>query len=132
MWRTLSRKFDSLAARLIAVAADCHAFAARQPVGFDDERPADGANVGEGGVRVVEGLPVGRGNPGGHHHLLGEDLAGLNPGGGARRPDNGQAGRLEVVDDARSQGRLGTHNREVGANGLRGFYERGAVRGVER
>ena len=67
--------------------------------------------------------PGGRGrHAGGRHHVLGEGLRALEPGGLARRPEAGDARGGDGVGDAGDERRLGADDHQVGAeiDGQRG------------
>ena len=98
---------------LLDARRDHHAFAGREAVGLDHDRRAVRIDVALGLRAVGKRLVARGGNLVPRHELLGEILGGLElrrrPGGA----ENLQPARAELVDDARRQRRLGTHDRQV-------------------
>ncbi len=101
--------------RLLLAGGDHGALAGRQAVGLDHQgalvRPHEGGRLVEG----VEGAEGGGGYAVALHEDLGEDLAGLDLGGGAAGPEGGDAGDGQAVDQAPRQGLLGPDDDEVDA-----------------
>ena len=93
--------------------ADDDALAGGQTVGLDHERRADRADVGARRAGVGEGARGGGRDAVAAHQLLGEDLAALELGGGAAGAEDPQPVRLEEVDDAGGQRRLGADDGQV-------------------
>ena len=64
------------------------------------------------------------------HQLLGKRLRRLDLGGRLRRAEDREAGRLEAIDDACGEWRLGADDREVNRAIPRERFQRGDVRGA--
>ena len=98
-----------------------HALARGEPVVLDHPRlvlGAVGAEPVQRGVqmcRVVDDLAAGGANPDGRHHVFGERLRALDPGGGRRRPEACDACRTHRVRDAEHQRHFGPDDHQVGA-----------------
>ena len=104
--------------RGLAVVGHHDPLAGGQPVVLHDVRRPERVERGRG---LVGGLaqPGGRGrDAGGGHHVLGERLGALEPGGLAGRPEAGDAARHDVVGHARDQRCLGADHDEVDAEPL--------------
>ena len=103
----------------VAVGGDDHPLASSQPVVLDDVRRAEGIERRGGLLRGLAHPRVGGRHSGGAHHVLGEGLRPLQPGG--------RGGRTEAVDpslayrirDPCDEGRLGTDHQQV-SSGLPG------------
>ena len=66
------------------------------------------------------------------HELFRERLRRLNLRGGLRRSEDGQTGGPEVIDDARSQRRLGANDREIDGSFSRERCQRSDLAGTDR
>ncbi len=80
-----------------------HPLAGGQPVRLHHDRRTALIDVGVRRRGVGEGAIGGGRNAMAPHERLGEILGTLEPGGGARRPEDPQAGGAKRVDDARGE-----------------------------
>ncbi len=101
--------------RLIGGAADDHAFALGQAIGLDDQRRGDLGDVVVRVVRVLEDVERRRRDAVLLHDALGEDLAALQLGRGARRAEDLEPFRRQFVGDAHRERVLGADDGEVHA-----------------
>ncbi len=101
--------------RLFDAVRDRHPLAGGEPVGLDDDRRALGGDIGLGRRRIAKAaISRGRdGVPGAE--ILGEALRSLERGGRLARPEGGDAGRLQPVDQPGNQRLLGTDDDEIDA-----------------
>ena len=118
--------------RGLPVLGDDDALAGGEAVVLDDVRRPE---LVEGG-RDLPGRGAGAGGRGRHpgrlHHLLGERLGALEPGGLAGGAEAGDAAAGDRVGDTRDQRRLGADHDQVGAQGGGQVGHRGAVHRVDR
>ncbi len=98
-------------------AAENHAFAGGEAVGFDDDlRGETGKLFGD----LAEGGADGMGGGGDvlpAHEVLGEGLGSFEHGGGLGRAEDAEAVALEAVGEAERKGQLGADDSEGGALG---------------
>ena len=110
--------------RGVPVGRHHHALARGKPVVLDHPRrvAAAGPEPIQRGVEaggVVDDLARGGADACRGHHVLGERLRSLDPGGLLRRPEAGDTGGSDGVGDADHQGHLGTDHDEIRADLLR-------------
>lgn len=114
----------------VAVVGDHHTLARGQPVILDHpgglgcsgtEAIQRGIKVG----RVVDGLAARGTDAGGRHHVFGERLGTLDPGGVLRRAEAGDPRSPHRIGDAENQRHLGPDDhqvhRELASKGGDGF-----------
>ena len=70
-------------------------------------------DVGERGRELGEALARRGGDAGAAHHVLGERFGRFEPRGRLRGSEDRPARRAQAIDEARGEGRLGTHDCEV-------------------
>ena len=103
---------------------DHHALARRQPVGLDHDRRMEKL---EGFLNIfflgADGVFRGR-NAVPLHEFLGEALAGFKLRGSAGRPEDRPAAPLEFVYHSEGERQFGTHDGEVGAEGVGQLHQR--------
>ena len=99
--------------RLVPRRTDHGALAAGEPRGLDDEGHGVAGDVGERGRELGEALARRGGDAGAAHHVLGERFGRFEPRGRLRGSEDRPARRAQAIDEARGEGRLGTHDGEV-------------------
>ncbi len=83
-----------------------HPLPGGQPVRLDDIRRVEAVQVASGLLTIGEPGRGGGGHTGPPHHLLGEPLGGLQPGGRPSRTEGPNTLGLQGIDDTGGQRRL--------------------------
>ena len=133
----LARTGEELAQRLLRtceIVADGHSLTSHQPVRLDHHpsRPRRGGQLAGKRQRRPEGpegLAARHADTGRRSHVAAERLAPFDPGRGADRPECGQAGFLQDVDDAGGERRLRPDHDQIHVFGGGQGQHRGWVRG---
>ena len=98
----------------VEVRADHDALAGGQPVVLDHVGRVEPGQRGVQVRRVVDDLGAGRAHPGRGHHVLGEALGALDPGGRRARAEAGDPGGAHRVGDPGDQRHLRSDDHQVG------------------